>query len=186
MKDYALLFVSGILHEGLRSAICFRRTSWRTSLCYLFQAYFMKDYTLVCVSGILHEGLHSALCFRRTSWTTTLCSVFQAYFMKDYTLSILVLAQTVEAGMKADNTHTNTGNTHTNTGNTHINTSNTHTNTGYSQWTIIDLHFIWHIKVLLWLNNYLLSPAYEIGRGILKWRCPSVRPSVRHLRFLSN
>jgi len=24
-----------------------------------------------------------------------------------------------------------------------------------------------------------LSPAYEIGRGILKWRCPSVRPSVR-------
>ena len=23
-----------------------------------------------------------------------------------------------------------------------------------------------------------LSPAYEIGRGILKWRCPSVRPSV--------
>ena len=40
----------------------------------------------------------------------------------------------------------------------------------------------------------LLSPAYEIGREILKWRCPSVRlsirpsvlPSVRHLRFLSN
>ena len=44
----------------------------------------------------------------------------------------------------------------------------------------------------------LLSPAYEIGRGILKWRCPSVLPSfrpsvlpsvlpsVRHLRFLSN
>ena len=26
---------------------------------------------------------------------------------------------------------------------------------------------------------YFLSPAYEIGRGILKWRCPSVRPSVR-------
>ena len=25
----------------------------------------------------------------------------------------------------------------------------------------------------------LLSPAYEIGRGILKWRCPSVRPSFR-------
>ena len=24
-----------------------------------------------------------------------------------------------------------------------------------------------------------LSPAYEIGRGILKWRCPSVRPSFR-------
>jgi len=47
-------------------------------------------------------------------------------------------------------------------------------------------------------SNVLLSPAYEIGRGILKWRCPSVRPSVRpsfrpsvrpsvrHLRFLSN
>jgi len=45
---------------------------------------------------------------------------------------------------------------------------------------------------------WILSPAYEIGRGILKWRCPSVRPSVcpsvlpsvlpsvRHLRFLSN
>ena len=33
------------------------------------------------------------------------------------------------------------------------------------------------------INRYnqskLLSPAYEIGRGILKWRCPSVRPSFR-------
>jgi len=28
-------------------------------------------------------------------------------------------------------------------------------------------------------THQLLSPAYEIGRGILKWRCPSVRPSVR-------
>ena len=35
-------------------------------------------------------------------------------------------------------------------------------------------------------SSYLLSPAYEIGRGILKWRCPSVLPSVRHLHFLSN
>jgi len=25
----------------------------------------------------------------------------------------------------------------------------------------------------------LLSPAYEIGRGILKWCCPSFRPSFR-------
>ena len=52
---------------------------------------------------------------------------------------------------------------------------------------VLDMHIVW-----------LLSPAYEIGRGILKWRCPSVRPSVRpslrpsfrpsvrHLRFLSN
>ena len=35
------------------------------------------------------------------------------------------------------------------------------------------------LKVKRCTNSMLLSPAYEIGRGILKWRCPSVRPSVR-------
>jgi len=31
----------------------------------------------------------------------------------------------------------------------------------------------------LFYLTFFLSPAYEIGRGILKWRCPSVLPSVR-------
>ena len=38
-------------------------------------------------------------------------------------------------------------------------------------YTDIDCEYHSHLPTFL-------SPAYEIGRGILKWRCPSVRPSV--------
>ena len=40
-------------------------------------------------------------------------------------------------------------------------------------------HFVFaRVSRDLFRKYILLSPAYEIGRGILKWRCPSVRPSV--------
>ena len=43
-------------------------------------------------------------------------------------------------------------------------------------------HFVmvtFNLTYLHCLQHSFLSPADEIGRGILKWRCPSVRPSFR-------